>query len=129
MKLLTAAQILYAEDNDALRLAVKQMLEQEGARVDACADGLSARVKLESREHYDVLLFDDELPGISGLSLTRRAGELRHRQRTPVIVISVNEVEAAARMEGADAFVKKGEEVGALVVERLARLLGVSSKG
>lgn len=106
--------ILYAEDHEVVRLAVKETLEAEGWRVDACADGLSALTKLESAEPYDLLLFDNELPGISGLGLTHRARELRHRRATPILVVSADEVEREARRMGADAFLRKPEGIRAV---------------
>jgi CheY-like chemotaxis protein len=54
--------ILYAEDHATVRLALKETLEREGWRVDACADGLSALVRLEGGESYALLVFDKDLP-------------------------------------------------------------------
>lgn len=38
---------------------------------------------LEGGTPYALLLFDNEVPGVSGLEIVRRAGRFKHRQRTP----------------------------------------------
>jgi CheY-like chemotaxis protein len=117
--------ILYAEDHAAVRLAVKETLELEGWRVDACADGRAALAKLEGGARYDLLLFDNDLPGVDGLELARRARVLEHRWGTPVVITSASEVGAEARRVGADAFLLKPEGMRD-VVRTLARLLVTS---
>jgi len=107
--------ILYAEDHAAIRLAVKETLEQEGWRVEACADGATALAKLEGGESYAFLIFDDVLPVVSGLELARRARSLAHRRSTPVAVVSASEVRAEALAAGADVFLRKPQDVGLLV--------------
>jgi DNA-binding response OmpR family regulator len=42
----------------------------------------------------DLLILDNELPGVNGIELTRRARALAHRQRTPIIMLSASDVEA-----------------------------------
>src|SRR2546421_5804210 len=74
--------ILYAEDHATVRLAVKETLECEGWRVEALADGTAALAKLESGASYALLIFDNRLPGVSGLELARRARLLAHRRST-----------------------------------------------
>jgi CheY-like chemotaxis protein len=101
------------------------MLEEEGWRVEMCAGGFVASLLIKGEAHYDLLLLDNELPNVSGLELTRRAGTLAHRRHTPIIIISASECGSAARRAGADAFVRKPQDVGNLV-EIVARLLGAS---
>lgn len=117
------AAILYAEDNRVVRLAVSDLLESEGFHVEACADGRAALGRIEGRENYALLLLDDELPGPSGIELTRRARALAHRRTTPVVVISASEVGREARRAGADAFLEKPEDINRLTAT-LSTLLG-----
>ncbi len=118
--------ILYAEDNTVLMLNVTEMLEEEGWRVDACMDGTTALEKIESRRDYDLLLLDNNLPGASGLELVHRARTLAHRQRTPIIILSATEVGAEARRAGASLFLKKTENIYA-IVEHIVKLAGQGS--
>jgi len=118
------AWILFAEDDEAVRLALKETLELEGWRVEACADGRAALARLEGESRYDLLLFDDRMPGMSGLELTRCVRGMAHRRRTPVVVVSASEVGAEARRAGADAFLRKPGGVLA-VAATVARLLAL----
>jgi CheY-like chemotaxis protein len=114
--------ILYAEDHATIRLAFKETLEREGFYVEACADGPTALARLESETGYALLLFDDELPGMSGLELARHARSLEHRRSAPVVIVSASEVEAEALASGADLFLKKPQDLSRLTGE-VARLL------
>jgi CheY-like chemotaxis protein len=118
--------ILFAEDHEAVRLALAETLELEGWRVEVCADGHVALARLEGGTRYDILLFDDELPGVCGLELARRARALAHRRRTPLVIVSASEVGALARRAGADAFLRKPDGVRS-VAATVARLLALSA--
>ena len=107
--------ILYAEDHATVRLAVQETLEREGWHVEACTNGLIALSRLEGEASYALLIFDNDLPGVDGIELTRRARSLPHRQGTPVVLFSAGEVEAEARRAGADAFLRKPQDLGRLV--------------
>jgi CheY-like chemotaxis protein len=122
------ARILYAEDNALLRQTLTDTLELEGWHVVACRNGTAALWKLESDEPFDLLLLDDELPGINGVELAQRARRLKHRERTPVVIISASETGRAARQAGASAFLKKPEDINR-VVETIVRLLGIAHGG
>jgi DNA-binding response OmpR family regulator len=102
-------------------------LMMENWRVDVCEGGAQALAKIESFEAYDLLLLDSNLPGMSGIELTRRARELAHRQQTPIIVFSARNVEVAARRAGANAFLRKPDDVGS-VVKTITRLIAARSK-
>jgi CheY-like chemotaxis protein len=110
-----ALTILYVEDFKIVADAVKDMLGSEGWHVETCEDGLAALSLIESGEHYDLLMLDNELPRMNGLELVRRARKLPHHQRTPIIVVSASEVGTEARRAGADVFLRKPQDVGLLV--------------
>ncbi len=114
--------ILYVEDNKMLINAVKDTLELEGWSVEICEDGTAALSVIESNSHYDLLLFDNDLPGVSGLELVRRARQLRHRKRTPIIMFSASDCETESRRAGADAFLRKPGDI-LIITEVIARLL------
>lgn len=59
---------------------------------------------------------------MSGVELIRHAQDFRHRRRTPIIMLSGSDVELEARRAGADAFLRKPEDVLAIAVT-IARLL------
>lgn len=108
------ATILYAEDDAVVRRALTELLEAEGWSVESCADGNAALNRLASGARYDLLLFDVELLGASGVELTRYARSLARFCDTPIIMLSAGRVEGAARAAGADLFLRKPEDVGCL---------------
>jgi CheY-like chemotaxis protein len=114
--------ILHVEDNRLVADAVKDILEAEGWRVELCADGLTGLKEIESEEHFDLLVFDCDLSGVSGLELARRAKQLAHRRDTPVVMFSASDYETEAQRAGVDVFLRKPEGMGALV-ETISELL------
>lgn len=115
-------RILYAEDERAIVEMVRETLRFEGWRVEVCEDGWKALKRIESRERYDLLLVDNELPGVSGMELVKKARTLRHWRRVPVVMLSAGDNEREALEAGADAFLRKPEDI-LVVVETIARLL------
>lgn len=114
--------ILHVEDNQTVAVAVRDTLAEEGWKVRTCADGAEARREIVSEAHYDVLLLDNELPGVSGIELARRARSMPRRRQTPIIMFSASDCEAEARRAGVDAFLRKPRDIARLV-ETVARLL------
>jgi CheY-like chemotaxis protein len=116
-------KILHVEDEKTIAEAVKLALEDEGWEVVTCADVAEARGRISGREHYDLLMLDNQLPGVSGIELLRHARSLPHRRRTPVIVLSASEVETEAWRAGADAFLRKPDDMGAITgtIKRLLK--------
>jgi CheY-like chemotaxis protein/tetratricopeptide (TPR) repeat protein len=119
------AAILHVEDSQPVANAVRDILEMEGLSVVTCDDGAKALRKLADKEHYDLLLFDNVLPHASGIELISRARQLPHRRRTPIIMLSASDVETEAWRAGADAFLRKPDDIERLP-EMVMRLL---SKG
>ena len=58
-----------------------EMFERAEWRVDLCTDGASALERLSGEGRYDLLLFDKDLPGMSGLELVLRARSIPGRRR------------------------------------------------
>ncbi|HEX8719146.1 MAG TPA: response regulator [Pyrinomonadaceae bacterium] len=120
-------QILHAEDDQLVAAMVGEILRSQGWGVTTLDDGLSALREIEGATHYDLILVDKQLPGVDGLELVRRARELPHRQQVPVVMLSAEDSGREARSAGASAFLRKPEDVHALV-ETVARLLGRKPK-
>jgi DNA-binding response OmpR family regulator len=114
--------ILYVEENRMLLQTVCDVLEFAGWYVKRCSDSFYARALLEQEEHFDLLLLDHELRGMSGTELARRARRLPHRQETPIILISLEDCREEARRAGADAFLRKPNNLIELV-DTIRRLL------
>jgi two-component system chemotaxis response regulator CheY len=114
--------VLHVENNLTAANAVKETLQAEGWKVEMCADGAAALKLLESAIYYDVLLLDNDLPDINGVELIRRARQLPHRRRTRVVMLAATNSETGAWKAGADAVLKKPQDVGT-IVNTISRLL------
>jgi len=107
--------ILHVEDNLCIALTIKDTLEFAGCRVTHCVDGLAGLRELQSETHYDLLLVDQDVPHIDGLQLIRHARMLKHRQHTPIIMLSAHDYREEAQRVGADVFLRKPEGIQNLI--------------
>jgi CheY-like chemotaxis protein/tetratricopeptide (TPR) repeat protein len=121
-------KILCVEDHEVIADAMEVTLKEVGWKVEMCADGAEAMRKIESRERYDLFILDNQLPGKDGIEIARRVRELPHRRRTPVIIFSASDVEREAWRVGADAFLRKPQDIGQLSAT-VTRLLTKDTTG
>jgi two-component system, chemotaxis family, chemotaxis protein CheY len=119
--------ILHVEDNEIVAGTVKDTLEMAGWRIETCSEAEAAQNKLVGGAHYDLLIFDNDLPGTSGLELIEYARRLPHLRQTPIIMLSATDLRVEALSAGADAFLKKPEDMSALT-ETVQRLLDSKTK-
>jgi two-component system cell cycle sensor histidine kinase/response regulator CckA len=101
---------------------VRDVLEFAGWYVKPCSDEGYAVAYVESAEHFDLLLLDHDFRGLSGLSLTERARRQPQRQETPIVLISLEDIAEQALRAGADAFLRKPNNLIELV-DTIRRLL------
>ncbi len=95
----TAAHLLIAEDDRAVREALERALQFEGYRVSSAPDGGRA-LELLDAEPPDAVILDVMMPGIDGLTVCRR---LRERgMRLPVLMLTARH-EISDRVAGLDA--------------------------
>ena len=81
-------RVLLAEDDALLREILCEGLAIEGFEVVAAEDGLRALERFEREGPYDVLLIDEEMPGLTGRELVARIRQQGHR--VPALLISGN---------------------------------------
>lgn len=117
-----AVSVLHVEDDTFVADAVRMTLDDEGWAVETCGDGSTALERLQSGARYDILIFDHQLPDTNGIELISQMRAMAHRQQTPIIMFSGDEVEAGARRAGANAFLRKPDDMSVLA-ETVARLL------
>jgi CheY-like chemotaxis protein len=116
------AIILYVEQNQMLLQTVRDVMEFAGWYVKPCSGEGYAVAYVEGAEYYDLLLIDHDFRGFSGLKLTERARRQPHRRETPIILISLEDIAEEAREAGADAFLRKPNNLVELV-DTIKRLL------
>ena len=89
--MLRGLRILVVEDEHGVRLLLKRVLEDAGAKVTAVASPMEALAELE-RAAPDVLLSDIRMPGGDGYELIRRVRALPPERggKTPAIAVSAS---------------------------------------
>ncbi len=98
--------VLLVEDDPALLETTGMVLEHHGFAVVALPDGSDAMRTITER-HPDVALLDVMLPGIDGISLTRR---IREEHRLPVVLLTArgDPLDIVSGLEaGADDYIVK----------------------
>src|SRR5512143_3479479 len=86
-------RLLVIDDDLVDRLAIRRAVEQSGldASIDEAGDADEALLKVSQMPSYDCLLLDQDLPGLSGIELTRRlraAGKLM-----PIVFVTGRQAE------------------------------------
>ncbi len=81
------ATILIVEDNEANRLLAGAVLEREGYRVEMAGNAEEALQKLANRSP-DLILMDVQMPGMDGLTLTRRLKGDARTADIPVVALT-----------------------------------------
>ncbi len=77
------AKILVVEDEEAMRMLIKEELEDEGYEVEAVSSGKEALNYLTSNE-VDLVTLDIEMPDMSGLEV---AGSVRDMKKATKIIL------------------------------------------
>ncbi len=78
-------RILVVDDEDSIREYLAMMLEREGYDVQAAADGKKA-VRLSSKESFDAVITDIQLPGMTGIDLLSAFRE--SDPTVPIIIVT-----------------------------------------
>ena len=118
--------VLHVEDYKPITRMVKDVLG-DGYNVQSFVSGTAALDLLRTEEHVDILIVDNNLPGISGLELVLRVRSIGERRNLPIIMLSGDDVEKEAWRAGVNAFIPKDEAV-TLLPSTTTRLLQGSRK-
>ncbi len=121
-------RILHVEDNEAVATFVRDALSDERMRLDHCADGIAALEILKGSTPYDLMIVDNDLPGLSGLELVLRSKSLPHRRNMQIVMLSGDEIEKEAWRAGVHEFLRKPKDVDRLN-SAVLRLLKASKPG
>ena len=95
-----AKRILVVDDEQLIVKGIRFSLEQDGMEVDAAYDGEEALEKAR-KGHYDLILLDVMLPGLSGLEVCQ---QIRGFSKVPIMMLTA---------KGADMDKIMGLELGA----------------
>ena len=83
-------RVLLADDSQANRLVMAEMLKRAGFAVDVVADGNEA-VRAVRSLPYDIVLMDIEMPNLDGIEATRAIRAIDGKQSSiPVVALTAN---------------------------------------
>ena len=92
--------ILVVEDEEALATLLHYNLDKEGYRVDLCADGEEALIRIDEKPP-DLLILDWMLPSVSGIEVCRRLRQRPATRNLPIIMLTARG-EESDRVRGLD---------------------------
>jgi signal transduction histidine kinase/CheY-like chemotaxis protein len=81
--------VLLVEDHPLSRDLMRQMLSDYGCTVDVAKDGIEA-VECASKNLYDLILMDLQMPRMGGLDATRAIRALPQHGHTPIVGVTAN---------------------------------------
>ncbi len=83
-------RILVVDDNRINQVVTKRILEQQQFVVDICDNGVDA-IERVKHNHFELVLMDVNMPGISGLEATKRIREFN--KDIPIIALTAMEID------------------------------------
>jgi PAS domain S-box-containing protein len=117
-------QVLLIDDSATFRNELRHALEDAGYKVQEAATGEEG-LALAAVLRLDAVVVDGVLPGIDGVTVVRRLKSDSALRSTPCLLLTAAEgadEELRSLDAGADAYVRKSEDLGIILV-RLAALL------
>ena len=100
-------RVLAVDDSSVIREILIASLEAAGYSVEAVATGQAA-LAAASRESFDAVILDVDMPGIDGLAVGRALrGDPRTRQSMIAMHTSLAEADVRIGFDGYDAFLPK----------------------
>jgi signal transduction histidine kinase/CheY-like chemotaxis protein len=123
----SSLRLLLVEDDTMVAEVIAGLLKHQGHAVRHVANGLAVMVDLE-QTHYDAILLDLDLPGLSGFEVARmirrRETAGRHVPIVAVTARSAADDEQRAQLAGMDGFLRKplsGRELSRVLEDVLER--------
>jgi DNA-binding response OmpR family regulator len=107
-------KLLLVDDDPVLCRVLADYLEAQGFALDLCHDGEEG-LSLAMTGDYDLVIFDDTLPGITGIEVLRR---IRQHGELPVVMLAAagDDIERIVGLElGADDYLSKSCNLRELV--------------
>ena len=92
--------ILVVEDEAALATLLQYNLDKEGYRIDLCADGEEALIRIDEKLP-DLVILDWMLPTVSGIEVCRRLRQRPTTRNLPIVMLTAR-AEETDRVRGLD---------------------------
>jgi DNA-binding response OmpR family regulator len=81
-------RILYVGRDHTLLYFLRDTLKKTDDTIVRAPSGRESHCLIHSNINYSLLLFDDDLPDMTGLDLAQFTRKLKHRKTTPIIILS-----------------------------------------
>lgn len=101
--------ILAVDDSASMRKMVSFTLVGAGFKVVEAVDGVDAFEKA-AKQHFDLVLTDQNMPRLDGIGLTRKLREHVNFKNTPILILtteSSDQMKQAGRAAGATGWLVK----------------------
>lgn len=102
-------KILVVDDSRSLRQMVCFSLKSAGYLVTEAADGLEA-LEIAQQQNFDLVLTDQNMPRMDGLTLIQKLRQLPSFARTPILMLTTesgDEMKSKGRAAGATGWIVK----------------------
>lgn len=119
-------RVLLIEDNEANRYLATYLLEHGGFEVSHAPDGPSG-IARASREPFDIILIDIELPGMDGYAVTAALREIAALAGVPMVAVTSHAMHGdrdKALAAGCTGYIEKPVNPLTFVSEVRSQLLG-----
>lgn len=118
---LNGLKILFAEDNLINREIIVRFLQKEKCEIKTASNGIEA-VELYSRNDFDIVILDIQMPVMDGSEATRKIREIENRsgKHTPIIALTAYAMKSDRDKflaEGIDGYLPKPVSRDELVME------------
>ena len=90
--------LLFADDNEDMRLMLRDLFRSSGHEVALASDGLAALAAIQEREP-DLMILDHTMPGMSGFEVCRSVKRNPFTARIPVLMLTAQS-EIESKVEG-----------------------------
>jgi DNA-binding NtrC family response regulator len=100
-------RIMIIEDDEEMRSVLKDFFEEEGFEIDSASNGVDA-LRILSKDHFDLIITDIRMPGLTGLDILPRIKSLE--PETPIVVITAyggDDVRRRSIERGATTYLEK----------------------
>ena len=101
--------ILIVDDDEMVRIALKELLSPEGYEIEAVESGKEALVRINEK-NYNLLIFDIIMPEMDGFELCRQVRSREDYSEVPVVFLTAKSREedrAQGIGAGANLFLSK----------------------
>lgn len=91
--------IFLVDDSTTMLMSLSEILQKAGFNVETAADGWSALNRLKDGLKPDLMITDQNMPGLTGIELIRETRKLPAFRFTPILMLTT-ESQQAKRQEG-----------------------------